>query len=159
MIPAQSTMNAMKFDYEYMGKSSEELASTYRYPLDLLDRLLSSEGWARKIEPTSLPTTKDIAQFATELEAITRSKLSVISLFRQIDQQPMIAELENVFLEKALELVGSLEAADRQSASKLVNIVKAVTMIQERNPLQLADQMKEVLQDRGLVVNIQNNIQ
>ena len=154
-------VSACRFDYEYMGKSVAELASMYGFNLVSLEEEIEDHGWYRKLEPTSLPQTNDMQQFADQLEKITRSKLSIVSLFRQIDNQSLYAELEKALLVKALEMVGELSSMDDKAANKLVNITKTLTAIQERNPIQLADTFKDTLDSKGsgIVVNIANQIQ
>ena len=150
---------ACRFDYEYLGRSIDELARMYNFPKDSIEMEIEESEWVRKIEPTALPDTKDVEKFASDLESITRSKLSIISLFRQIDNQPLIAQLEKVFLEKALELAASLNPQDDKASNKLTNLVKAVTILQDRNPIDLANQFKEAVNGSGkVVVNIANQL-
>ncbi len=152
---------ACKFDYEYLGKSPSELAGQYGFPLASLNEEIEDNGWHRKIEPTSLPDSKDIQVFADQLEKLTRSKLSIISMFRQIDNQSLYAQIEKALLEKILEATVELDSIDDKMATKLVNLAKAVQSIQEREPINLADSFKEALESsgQGVVVNIANMIQ
>ena len=153
-------ISACKFDYEFLGKSVDQLASQYDFRFEDIEAEIEHQGWERKLEPTVLPDTRDMQVFADALEKMTRSKLSIISLFRQIDNQPMIAELEKVFLQKALELGSDLNSMDDRAASKLTSLVKAVALIQERNPIDLADNLKESLKNSSgqVVVNIANQL-
>lgn len=157
----QYKVQACKFDYEFLGKTVPELAEQYKFPQAILEQEIENSLWVRKIEPTTLPQTNTIQEFATALEEITRSKLSVISLFRQIENQPLIAQLEKVFLEKALELASNLTPEDDRAANKLINLVKAIVTLQERNPVDLAKQFEEAAKGGGakVVVNIANKIQ
>ena len=157
----QSKINACKFDYEFLGKSISELAHQYDFPAHCIEEEIETQGWERKIEPTQLPDTRDMQEFADALETMTRSKLSIISLFRQIDHQPLIAQLETAFLNKALDLVNNLDSFDDKAATKLSNLVKAVNQIQERNPIDLAKQLSDQLESGGgkVVVNIANQLQ
>jgi len=152
---------AAKFDYEYLGKSRAAIASDYGFPLVSLSEEIEIADWNRKIAPTELPQTQDMQLFADQLEKITRSKLSIISLFRQIENQSLYAELEKEILRKALTLASSLDAIDDKAPTKLMNITKTLTTIQERNPIQLADSFKEALDGAGnqVIVNIANQIQ
>lgn len=152
----QHRIAACKFDYQYLGKDLSSLAIQYGFPLQILE----DEGWERKIEPTLMPETTDMQQFADQLEKITRSKLSIISLFRQIDNQSLYAELEKAILDKCLEAVTDLEASDPRVSSQLMNITKTLVSVQERNPIQLADNFKDTLKTQGsqVIVNIANDI-
>jgi hypothetical protein len=148
-------IQACKFDYEFLGKSTSQLAKDYGFrEQDILEEI-EIKGWERKIEPTALPNTTDMQQFADALETITRSKLSIISLFRQIDHQPLIAQLEKTFLEKALLLASELNSMDDRASAKLNNLVKAVETIQNRDPINLADQVKDQLKNGGSGVTVQ----
>ncbi len=153
-------INACKFDYEFLGKSVEVLSGQYDFRKEDIEAEIKIKGWERKIEPTQLPDSRDMQVFADALEKMTRSKLSIISLFRQIDNQPMIAELEKVFLQKALELASELNGMDDRAASKLSSLVKAVGDIQARNPIDLADTLKENMKAASgqVVVNIANQL-
>lgn len=152
---------ACRFEYEYLGKSPAELAGQYEFPLASVEEEIHLKSWERKIAPTDMPETKDMQEFADKLEKITRSKLSIISLFRQIDNQPLYAEIEKALLGKILEATTSLDALDDKMANKLVNLAKAVQSIQEREPINLADSFKEALESSssGVVVNIANMVQ
>jgi len=155
-------ISAAKFDYEYLGKSPEELAVNYGFPLVSLNEEIEDSLWVRKIAPTEMPDTKDMQVFADQLEKLTRSKLSIISLFRQIDNQSLYAEIEKALLGKILEATAELNSLDDKMATKLVNLAKAVASIQEREPINLADSFKEALESQGgsgVVVNIANVIQ
>jgi len=128
----------------------------------MLEDLAAQQKWERKLEPTSLPNTRDIKEFADELEKITRSKLTVISLFRQMDLQPLYAELERSLVEKAISLVNDLESLDDRAASKLLNLAKVLTSVQERNPVDLASSFAEAMKNKenaGITVNIANSVQ
>jgi hypothetical protein len=156
----QSKINAARFDYEFLGKSTNQIASDYGFPLVNLEGEILNSQWERKIEPTQMPATKDMQKFADELEKITRSKLSIISLFRQIDNQALYAQLETAILNSALEAVHMLSPDDDRIATKLAALTKTLTQIQERNPIQLADQLQDTLKkDPGIVVNIANQVQ
>jgi len=153
-------INAARFEFEYLGKSEDDLASQYGFPLQALKEEIEIKSWQRKIAPTDMPDTSDMQKFADQLEKITRSKLSIISLFRQINHQSLYNEIEKTLLEKILEAATELSALDDKTATKLTNLAKAVASIQERNPVQLADQFKESLENQGsqVVVNIANQV-
>lgn len=153
-------INACKFDYEFMGKSVPQLAQQYNFNSKDIEDEIIEKGWLRRIEPTELPDTTDMQAFADQLEVMTRSKLSIISLFRQIDNQPLIAQLEKAFLEKALVLVSELNGMDDRATTKLVNLVKAVGALQDRDPINLADQVKDAVGKGGekVIVQIANHV-
>lgn len=144
-----------KFEYEYLGRSLEELAHRYRYPLDLLQQRAQDSSWVRQFDGPILPTNhSDIETFATELEKLTRARLSIISLHRQIENQPLYAELEKAILVKAIELIQGISILDQKSAQKLSSLAKVLTTVQERNPVNLADQMAEQMSKGQTAVNV-----
>lgn len=150
---------AARFDYEYMGKSVQELSKLYGFPEHLIEQEIVNEAWERKLEPQSLPDTKDITAFAKALEDQTRTKLSIIALFRQIEHQPLLAQIEKEVLEKILALVSSISDMDDRAANKIKALVDATNAISERNPVSLADELGRNKNSSGLVVQILNQIQ
>ena len=153
-------ISACRFDYMYMGKSVAELATQYDFLPQAIEAEIANEDWERKIAPTDMPDTSDMQEFADKLEKITRSKLSIISLFRQIDNQSLYAEIEKALLGKILDATTSLDSIDDKMTAKLSNLTKAVASIQERNPIDLATQFKEQLESSGqqVIVQIANHV-
>lgn len=157
--PQQSKLNAARFDYEYMGRDIPDLERIYGYPTLLIEREIEANGWERKIEPTQLPDSSDMATFAKALEETTRTKLSIIALFRQIENQPMIAQLEKIFLQKAITLANGLTEVDPRAAQKLQTLVNTIATLQDRDPVKLADSLKQATENSGVTVQIMNQIQ
>ena len=56
----QSKIQAARFDYEFLGKSPQRIADDYAFPLANLLGEIENSGWEVKIEPTTLPDTKDM---------------------------------------------------------------------------------------------------
>ena len=155
-------VDACKFEYEFMGKDPSELAESYQFPVYTIEDEIEKGNWVRRLEPTTLPETTDIIAFADQLETITRSKLSIISLFRQIDNQSIYAQIEKALLDKILDCIKVMDSTDARAATKLYNLAKTVTAIQERDPIDLATELSKQLTDsgpRGVVVQIANHIQ
>jgi len=156
---AQYKMAACKFDYEYIGRSVKQLSDTYGYPENLLDKQIEDGEWERKLDRMVVPETKDLATFADNLREVSKAKLNVIALLGQIENQSMVAQLEKLCLDKALELAAELDPQDTKAATKLNTIVNTLNTLQQRNPVNLADNIKEMGDDTGkLVVNILNNV-
>ena len=154
----QYKIDACKFDYEYLGRSVKDLAQSYGFLEANLLTEIEQSGWERKIQPTELPDTADMEKFAKELETATRSKLTIIGLFRQIEQQPLISQIEKALLNKILLLASSVKIDDPRATTQINNLVKAIQMIQDRNPISLADTLKDSLNKPGTVVQIANYI-
>ncbi len=150
--------NAAKFEYEFLGKSVNEISETYNIPLVSLEMEIEKAGWTQYVEPNRLPETKNLQEFADQLEEMTRSKLSIISLFRQIELQPLYSQLEKGILEKAIDTISELSTMDDRIATKLLNITKTLMTIQDRNPVQLAEQLKDAASDPRIVVQIANTV-
>lgn len=150
---------ACRFDYEMLGEDLPVLAQRYDVPLSILEQECSAQGWYRRVEPTGQLQTSDIQAFAEQLEKTTRSKLSIVSLMRQIDNQAVYAQLEQAFLTKALDIADSIEPGNDKSAQQLLALIQAIDKLQSRNPLILADQLSVALKDKegqgsGQAVNV-----
>lgn len=154
----QHRKNACRFDYEFMGKSVEELSSTYGWPVAAIEAEAQINDWVRKIDCTELPETRDIKQFADQLADQTRSRLNVISLFRQIDQQAIITQIENSALDKIAAMMETLNGNDTKSAAAIQSLLASVASIQARNPLDLSQDAKEALGKTGTVIQILNQV-
>jgi hypothetical protein len=159
---AEKTMSdskalAAQFEYEYFGKSLPEISSSYGYPPALLE--LWSQTWSRKLDPINLPDTKDITVFAAALEERTRAQLTVIALFRQIEQQPLLAQIERLALEKTIEVLSNTNHLDDRAATKITNLVNAIQSLRQQNPIILADKVTDLAGKGGITVQIMNNIQ
>ena len=159
-IPATiSAENICKFEYEYLGRSLEEISRQYNFPVATLEYSARLNGWQRKVEGPLLPAQgTTLENFAEELEKLTRARLSIISLHKQIENQPLYAELERAILKKALEVAQSLDANDTRSANALASVAKTLTTVQERNPINLAEQFAELTKNAsgGITVQIAN---
>lgn len=154
---SSSKQQAAQFEYEYFGRSLNELSQTYGFPVNLLE--LWEPNWTRRLEVQDLPQTTDITTFAEALEQRTRSQLTVVALFRQIEQQPMLAQIERLILEKTVTVLENLTHLDDKAASKITSLVTAIQSLRQQSPVELADKIKDAAQSGGLTVNIQNNIQ
>ncbi|MDY0389047.1 MAG: hypothetical protein RBT65_18390 [Methanolobus sp.] len=152
-------IQAAEFDYTFMGKSEEDISRVYNIPLVNVQHEVRSGNWVRKIEPAELPATSDIEKFTEQLKTITEKRLTIVSLFRQIENQPLYAQIEKVLLQKILVLAEQIEPADDKAALKLTNLTKALGNILERNPINLSEQVTELSKGKGSVtVLIQNNL-
>ena len=158
MVNPKHIMQAAEFDYTYMGKSASEISAIYNLPIPVINAEVNSGRWERKLEPACLPDTQDLEKFAETLKTMTEQRLTVISLFRQIDNQPLYAQIEKALLSKILTLVEAVNVADDKSAIKIANLTKALVSIQERNPVQLSEQIGDGKGKGSVNVYIQNNL-
>lgn len=155
---AHNKMLACKFDYEYMGRNLDQLTETYGFPRELIQSEINRGEWSRKLDKLAMPQTRDVTEFAEELREITKAKLNVIVLMNQLENQAMISQLEKVCLQKAMELVAELNSNDTKAASQLKTLVSTINSLQERNPIQLAENVKDIGEDTKLVVQINNSV-
>ena len=143
-------VKACRFDYELLGEDLEALSRRYDIPIDALENTKKIQQWARRVECTALTaTTTDIDTFARKLEETTRSKLSVVALVRQIENQALYAQLEHAFVNKAFAIVDAIDENSEKASSQLLAVIQAVDKLQSRNPLMLADQLSVALKDRS----------
>lgn len=82
------------------------------------------------------------------MEETTRSKLSIVALVRQIENQALYAQLEHAFINKAFAIVEAIEETGDKASNQLLTLVQAVDKLQSRNPLMLADQLSVALNDK-----------
>ncbi len=158
LLPAR--LAACKFDYEFLGRSKEDLSRTYELTQDQIDFHIIREGWQRKVEPMEIAEVTDLKTYAEQITALAKSKLTILSVARQIEHQPLIAQLEKLCLEKAIELLNEVHPIDPRGPTKLKTLVQVIQIIQEHSPISLgAELQKQLTQNPGLVVNIVNQIQ
>lgn len=158
LLPAR--LAACKFDYEFLGRSKEDLSRTYELTQDQIDFHIIREGWQRKVEPMEIAEVTDLKTYAEQITDLAKSKLTILSVARQIEHQPLIAQLEKLCLEKAIELLNEIRPIDPRGPSKLKTLVQVVQIIQEHSPISLSTELqKQLAQNPGLVVNIVNQIQ
>lgn len=152
-------LKACRFGYEYLGMEVADLCDQYGYMPLMIDREIQVANWQRKVEMPSLPEVKDLANFASALEIQARDRLKVLALYKQIEHQPIIAQIETALLEKMRDVVQSIDVDDTYSASKITSLVNAINSIQANAPVITTDQTKSAGgQDGKVIVNIQNNI-
>lgn len=156
---AQNKMMACQFDYEYMGRSIPALAQTYGYPESLIEDQVNKGNWSRKLDELIIPDSNDLEEFADKLREVTKAKLNVVALMGQLENQAMVNQLEKVCLQKALELASDLDSNDVKAPGMLKTIVSTLNSLQDRNPVNLADNIKDLGADTGkLIVQINNTV-
>lgn len=141
-------VKACRFDYELLGEDLETLSRRYDIPVEALENTQKIQQWERRVECTALATTTDINTFAKQLEETTRSKLSIVALVRQIENQALYAQLEHAFVNKAFAIVDAIDENSEKASSQLLAVIQAVDKLQSRNPLMLADQLSVALKDK-----------
>ena len=142
-------VRACRFDYELLGEDLETLSRRYDIPVEALEHTKALQKWERRVECAALATTTDINTFAKQLEETTRSKLSIVALVRQIENQALYAQLEHAFINKAFAIVESIDENGEKASNQLLTLIQAVDKLQSRNPLMLADQLSVALKDKA----------
>ena len=142
-------VRACRFDYELLGEDLETLSRRYDIPVEALEYTKELQKWERRVECTALAATTDINTFAKQLEETTRSKLSIVALVRQIENQALYAQLEHSFINKAFAIVESIDENGEKAPNQLLALIQAVDKLQSRNPLMLADQLSVALKDKA----------
>jgi hypothetical protein len=164
MLTPQVRERAARFDYEYLGATIASLASKYGFSTAMLDQLVCVDGWQRKVPEinssvpsvSELTTPTHLVNAAASLKEESQTRLELIGLYRQMEHEPLIAQLERAILEKALEIIEELRATDDRTPTKLVTLLNAAKLIRERNPVQIGQGDKDALPTT--IVQIQNNI-
>ena len=153
MLTILSKIRAAKFDYEYLGKSLEDIARQYGLPL----RGITEEKWERRVTDLDKPiVASNLANMATALQDRTHARLKVIGIHRQLENEPLIAQLENAILQKAMEIVDNISVMDMRAPAALSSLMQTIRTIQDRDPVQIVD--AKGVTAAGLIVNVQNNI-
>jgi len=159
ILPA--TIRAAKFDYEFLGRSTKEIAELYSLPEASLKAEIQQQSWTRKFNfPT--PQTDDLEtleDFARGVDARAKAQLLIMSSYRQLQQQSLLAAVEDTLLEKSMAILGSLSSSDPSSAAALTSIMRVVSAIQERQQTVTGKVSTQELEEGNkVVVQIQNNI-
>lgn len=144
---------ACKFDFEYLGFSLSEVAKRYNMPMQLLLDISTQENWTPKVDLIGVAPAdagcKAITEYVDELTEVTRARLTVGALLRQVDNQALYAQIERTCLERALQMAEALDPMDDKGTQKLANIVSAIEVLSNQNPLVLADQLKMALKSEA----------
>lgn len=152
-------LKAAKFGYEYLGLSPEEVSEQYGFMLVMIQKEIELGRWSRRVDVPDLPTARDLSSFASALEQQARDRLKVIALYKQIEQLPLITQIETAVLEKIRDTVVNLDTDEPYAASKLTNLVNAVNSLKQNDPIVTAENPKIQGGEGSITVNIQNNVQ
>lgn len=157
MSYTQADIKACRFEYEYMGYETTDLAAKYGFPHPLLLNEIETHSWQRKLNPIGAPLLEDsegIKDLAENLTSSYRSKLAVAALYDQAENQPLLAEIERMLMVKVLAVASMIDTSDVKSSSKLLNLVRAVNEIQSRQPISLSTQTEEETTSQPVKLNI-----
>ena len=151
-------LKSARFAYEYLNLSIEEIEEQYGFPPALIRSEIQRSNWLPKVTLPALPDAKDLASFASALEAQARDRLKVVALYKQLEHQPILAQIETALLQKMGELLQSLDTTDTYAANKITSLVNALLSLKASSPVVTTDTPKTAGGDGNVIVNIQNNI-
>lgn len=157
----QSRIQACRFDYEYMGRSFEDLARIYDFPAEAIEASAEADNWARKVDIscTVLPEASNLEDFSKALVDLTKARLTIVTVMRQIENQPMMMALEQTLLEKAVAIAGSIDPEDVNAPKTLAALMSTVNQIKDRSPIALSQALVKDQDGAGSIkVVIQNQI-
>ena len=143
-----TSWNQIKFQYEVMGKSVEELATEYQKSVLLLENTISQEGWTRKPVSESLTTWKN-AEDPAEIMVEVAQKATLLNTMRATDLGPEYYLAEKAFIEKLTATIKALDASDPDTAKLLGKIADALVAMR---PAQESPTQDGV--DTGIVINV-----
>lgn len=144
----------VKFKYEVMHRSLEELAAEYSLSLKVLQFTASS--WQR------IPLAKDISvQFddsalsdvttlTDALKAKVENKTQVFSVLKQKFLAKKYTELETILLYKAIDIATSISSTDPAAARTVRSLTETLKELLDMNPL-LKPQVEDIVGDKDTV--------
>jgi len=129
--------NLLKFEFEVLGKSLEELADSYEINASIM--AYQAKDW--KQSPASiresLQFTKldSITELSEEIASQVKNEAEIISLIKQKFLLPKYVQLENILLEKSIALASSLESTTTGSASAIRTLTSTLMDLLKNNPI------------------------
>lgn len=153
-------LQAIRFEYEWLGTDVDKLVSIYGMDASLIRLYIERDRWQQKLEVPELPATNDLETFTKALKDRTRNIITVTSLYRQLELQPLYAQLETSIVKRALDLVNAIYEGDPFGANKLQSLTNTLNNLRDREPVVVSDKHNNEDSDAsGIRVVIQNNIQ
>jgi len=136
-------IRACRFDYEYLGLTTDILAKKYDFPIADIEAEISQEAWEHKLSPIKQLDSEQVAELAVDLRLWSKSQLTVMAHYRQLENQPLLAEIERVLLVKILEIASNLDTSEVKCSYNMLNLVKAFNEVQSKLPVELKDTVEQ----------------
>ena len=129
--------NLIKFKYEFLGFSLEDLAAEHSISLAVLQ--YNSRTWKQiSLEQENLVDIKDINTMEDVLVKLSKQTINQTQAFLILKQKflgPRFMELETILLHKAILMATNLNDKDPRAASTLKSITEVLTNLIGQNPL------------------------
>lgn len=127
----------IKFKYEFLGFSLEDLAAEHSISLAVLQ--YNSKDWKQisleQEELVDLEGIKSIEDVLVKLSKQTTNQTQAFLILKQKFLGPKFMELETVLLHKAISLASNIDSKDPRAASTLKSITEVLVNLIGQNPL------------------------
>jgi hypothetical protein len=127
----------IKFKYELLGASLEDLAAEHSVSLAVLQ--YNSKNWHQiSLGQNDLVDIKDVNSIDDVLVKLSKQTLNQTQAFLILKQKflgPKMMELENILLCKAISLASNINDKDPRAASTLKSITEVLINLIGQNPL------------------------
>lgn len=127
----------VKFKYEILGNSLEELAQEYCLSMPVLK--YNSKDWKQiplaSGESISLKDITSLEDVLTKLGTQTSSQTKAFAILKQKFLGPKYVELETVLLHKAIEMASNIKETDPRAAQTLRSLATVLSDLLIQNPL------------------------
>ena len=137
----ETNWELLKFKYEVLGSSLEELAAETRESLPVLQ--YNSRTWKQiplaKKEKMSLDDVTSLEDVLEKLGNETATQTKAFAVLKQKFLGPKYVELETVLLHKAIEMAQSLSSADGNASKTLRSLTSVLIDLLASNPLLASD--------------------
>jgi len=139
--------NLLKFEFEVLGKSLEEIQEAYEINPAVMkyqarDWVQSGLSKHHDIKFTKLESIKDLTD---EITAQVKDQSTAQLLLKQYHLLPRYIQLENILLQKSIQLASSLESSTPGAAATIRSLVNSLTDLLKHNPMLSPD-----MQDSGI---------
>jgi hypothetical protein len=133
----ETNWELLKFKYEVLGISIEDLAREHNVSLPVLK--FNSQSW-KKIsfgigKPLDLDGVSSMEDILLKLGSETASQTKAFAILKQKFLGPKYVELETVLLHKAIEMAAELKSNDPRSAQTLRSLATVLGDLLLHNPL------------------------
>lgn len=127
----------VRFKYEFLGFSLEDLAK--EYPVSLTVLKYNSQNWKQisleQNELVDLENIKSIDDVLAKLSTQTINQTQAFLILKQKFLGPKYIELETTLLYKAISTASHLSDEDPKAASVLESLVEILVKLINQNPL------------------------
>jgi hypothetical protein len=127
----------IKFKYEFLGASLEDLAAEHSISLTVLQ--YNSKNWKQisleQGSPVDLDSIKSIEDVLVMLSKQTVNQTQAFLIIKQKFLGPKFMELETILLHKAILLASNINDKDLRAASTLKSLTEVLVNLIGQNPL------------------------